>query len=285
MGKNKSNKNKVSAKGINIVCKVFAILLIVAGTSTLIMFLIQEAKREQKIDEQTLFSKCAEQAKKFDYARLVITRHEHISDEDYTAEYVVSAAQKDTYRTYMFRDSEGNDLYQAWLKGEDTSLYDVYLFASDPDTWVKTSLEQEPVTTNMWDMFKYADGYTLMEETYPWYDTGDECYVLQMIGNTEDWEYTYEEVFIRKSDFMPMGLVFIVTSSNDLDGHTVISEDVEIDGQTYDEVDVTSKDYDTILQKYSITYSDEDQKLFDIPDEFITDEEYLESIRKSSGEE
>ena len=283
MSKNKSNKKTIPVRKFNVFFRVLALVLIALGVVALIIF-VKPLLKQEELTPQVLFSKCYDAANKYNYARLVITRQESVDGDSYTAEYVVSADQSSSYRTYMFRDSDNNDLYQAWLKEDGASLYDVYIYASDPGSWVRTSLEYEPITTNMWDMFQYADGYAVMQDTYKWYDSDDECYVLQLVGDTDEWNFTYEEVFIRASDYLPMGVVLVVSTETDTDGHDIIMEGVNEDGDTVDAT-VSLSGNKTILQKYSITYSDEDQRLFDVPDTYITDEEYLSFLHKYSGEE
>lgn len=217
--------------------------------------------------------------KKYDYAGMSLLRKESVDGNEYSVQYDVSASQIDSYKSYSFRDSEDNELYQCWQKGEN-SLYDVYLWASEYETWVHTSLEQEPVDINPWYEISNTSGYTVMDETYQWYDTGDECYVLQLLGTADEWEQYYEEVYIRKSDKLLMGIVVVCMNQTDEITHDDVVDTLPTGEDA--NIEVEQANADIIVQKYSIRYSDEPLSLFDIPEEYMTDEEYMSLVGGNS---
>lgn len=283
--KHKQNKKQFDTNKINKVVKIISAVCAVICI-VIIGFMVYRINEEQtQINTvEDLFAKAQEEANRHDYAVAVITRYEQTGEEEYLGEYTVSAERENSTRTYMFRDSDSNSLYQAWQLQPNSLNYDVYIYATDPGQWVKTSLGYEPVTVNLWDMFKYAEGYTLMEDTYKWYNTDDDCYVLQLVGDADDWKYVYEEVYIRKSDYMPMGIVLaMIKDDENVDGHTITQEGFEING-IEGNAEITLPGSQSLIQKYDVVFCDEDQKLFEIPTEYITDEEYLNYIHQNVEE-
>lgn len=277
----KKKNHVINAQSINI-CLTVACVILAIVCIVLAAMLFYKSRGIEELDVPKIFEKSATACLDYEYAQLVITRQESVSGETYTAEYVVSDERDGSYCTYMFRDSEDNDLYQCWLANESGS-YDAYIRAKDLSTWVKTSVGEEPVSTNLWDMFSYAGGYVLMDSDYPWYDTGDPCYVLQRTGTVDSWSSCYEEVYIRKSDFLPMGIVLIIGNPTEDIDHTDVETGVKIGDDTAD-ISTSVFGYDSIVQKYSIEWSHEDMRLFDVPDTFITDEEYLSITNGQEGE-
>lgn len=272
------NKKKISAnsinKGLAITCALMGVVIVV-----LTVALCMKLYESEQLDQSDIFSKAQDACNQYEYAELVIARQENIDNQTYTAEYVTTDERDGSYCTYMFRDSEDNDLYQCWQEIS-KNAYDIYIHSKDLDAWVKTFMEEPPVYTNLWTMFTNAGGYTVMDSEYPWYDTGDMCYVLQRTGVAEGWSDCYEEVYIRKSDFLPMGLVLIVgNSTTDID-HTDVESGVNVDGEDVD-IETSTFGYDNIVQKYSLQWSHDDLRLFDIPDKFITDEDYLSIVGQS----
>lgn len=269
-----SNKHKKPIKTNTINRVVFALFSAVVFALIIVVgVLIYKLKQLEKPDAFTVYSKSIEASGAYDYAQLTILRQENVDGSTYTAEYVTSEEKNGSYSTYMFRDSEDNSLYQCWLPN-DSDSYDIYIRSDELETWVKTSMSEPPITTSLWETVTFLGGYSLMESYYPWYDTGDMCYVLQRIGTVDGWDACYEEVYIRKDDFLPMGIVLIVGNSTDVIDHTDIESGVQIGSDSAD-VEYSTYGYDSIIQKYSMVWSNEDMRLFDAPDVFITDEEYL----------
>lgn len=279
-----SKHNKVNAVAINKVttglCVVLFILLVIS-----VGFNVYPLIKEGELTANDIFAKANEAMPNYEYAAVTIDRVEKIGEEQYRAEYRLTAQKDGSYCSYMFRDSEENELYQCWLPSisKDTG-FDVYVYAKDYEAWVTTYYEQEPSENALWTMLTSAYGYTLMDETYPWFDTGDECYVLQMMSSSEQFENVYEELYIRKKDFLPMGIVLMATHSTDGIDHTDIQENIEIDGKE-GTATINYSTYDAIVQKYSIKFSNEDLRLFEIPEETISEEDYMFLIQQDSKED
>lgn len=285
-----NNKSKLRAQTINRVLTVLCIVFLVYAVAVTGILIYTIYKTENTIDIVDVFNYATAAANQYQYASLTIDQGVFTEDQQYRAQYVTTAQKGDSYHTYMYRDSDDNALYQCWKLNDDESTYDAYVYANDYETWVKTSTQEEPLTVNIWDMFTYAGGYVLDEATYPWYDTQDPCYVLTRTATTSEWSGTYEEIYIRKSDFLPLGVILLYTDNNpdDLTHEdiqngvaTKIDEDLEVP-------ETTTMETNQIIQKYSIVWSNEDLRLFDEPETFITDEEYLsltETSEESIGED
>lgn len=276
---------KIKAQSIN---KVTAILSVVFGVGFLasLSLNIYPLIKEEEVNADSIFIKANEALTDYQYASVTIDRLETVDDNKYRQQFTLTTQRDKQYCTYMFLDSEGSDLYQCWRPSESKNIgYDIWVHSDEYDTWVSTYYDKEPADSNLWSFMSSGYGYTLMSETYPWYDTGDECYVLQMASSSSEWQNIYEELYIRKSDYLPMGIVVMATQSTDAIDHTEIEENVDFgDGTTGDAVSEVHK-YNSVVQKYSVVFSNEDLRLFDIPDTFITEEDYAFLIQEDMKKE
>lgn len=280
-----TKKKKHSVNKLNMVTRIIVIVLALAMViSTIAIIPLATKSEENSITAEFLYEKASDAIKDYDYATLKISQQETTVVDDVSAvsptdAYVVTTERNGSYRTYAYQNTDGVAIQQGWVLNEDTGLYDVYLYADSYGTWVKTELDEEPVANDIWAMFTKPEGYLVYEETAEWFDTGDECYVLQQFAENDTWDYMYEEVYIRKSDYMPMGMVFFVSKSDETAEEAV--SDIHInDGESAE----FTVDNTTIVQKYAITYSEESTALFDIPEKFITDEEFMSLIQSNNEE-
>ena len=286
MSKSNTNRNKkvtkFRARSINHVLTILCVAFLVYAVAITGILLYTLYKIENKVDITTVFANATAEAAKYNYAQLTIDQGVFTSEDNYRAQYVTTFGKDTTYHTYMYRDSEQNDLYQCWQANSDNTGYDAYVYANDIETWVKTTTEEEPVSVDVWSMFEYAGGYTLQEATYPWYDTSEPCYVLTRMSASSEWQGVYEELYIRQSDFLPMGVVLLYTDNNPENlSHEDIVNGVNNAGME-SPVNVESNE---IVQKYSLMWADEDLKLFDVPETYISDEDYISIVEQREAEE
>lgn len=191
--------------------------------------------------------------------------------EEFSSQEAFSRARKDSYQSYMYRDSLDNDLYQCWYYDKEEEIYPTYIYSDDVESWVETSMSEPQVVIDGWTLFDDLSYYEVSDETGIWEDTGDECYILQAVNTSVINAQIYEEVYIRKSDSLPMGIL----TYGAVEVEATKSTEEVVDGN---EVEITTAAHDEILQKISITYSNSDLRLFDIPEEFISEEEYGERM-------
>lgn len=304
-----TNKEKrgMSTKGLMM---ILLIITIVVGAIAYAIYV--DMKNENGIFQHELTideikEKTYNAMQDYDFSAMTLKVNERVADEgDYTYEYTIVSELNNSRRSYMYRDSEGEDMYQYWRRyitrldtdvdpivpdlsydeegsevapkeNVDTS-YVVYLYADDVQSWVKDVVAIEPVDTYVWDLTEAFGEYTLLSETNSWYDTGDECYVLQSIGAADDWAVIYEEIYIRKSDFLPMGIVVYAVSDN---GENIV-EDVdnasEVLGIQVESATTEVPDYNQVIEKYSLTFSNENLHLMDEPTKYMTSKEYIDFI-------
>lgn len=266
----------------------------VAATSFMIIGLVAvliwkfTSEPKEELTVSAIIEKSNEAVQQCPYGRVSILRNVDQADgSHYESQYDMSSQKDGQYSTYMFRDSEGSQLYQCWVPAED--YWDIWVYDSNYEVWVKTGYDQEPLESSMWTPLTNPGGYSLLDGTYSWYDTGEECYVIQMIGSSEDWTKVYEEMYFNKKTFLPVGVVMIATNSTDELDHEYVEENVSMEDGSIGDLHVDMYKYDKIVQKYSITYSDTDQRLFEIPEVTITEDEYIELLESaplsSDGEE
>lgn len=243
------------------------------------------------IDITELVDKSKEAVMQYEYAKLTLDQLLQVDGRDnFVEEYILTAARDNSRRTYTYLNIDGSILSEWWEERavqeiEGTTQYDVYIYSETYEAWVSTILEYEPVYNDIWNMFDTLYGYTLMPNTEKWYDTDDECYVLQLLGKSDTFYAIYEEVFIRVGDYIPMGIVEYAVAEGyedrsadlDVEDWDFIQDRKEVEGR----VDYT--EYSEMLRKYSIEFSHQDMKLFDKPQTFITDSDYM-YLEKVYGE-
>lgn len=278
---NKNNKNKKRIRKItplNVVIWVCAILLVASGTFLAIR-LVKASNKNTEITPEELARLSTQAIAQYPYSMLVLDSQTTVNGETTTCEYVFTTSLNDSLRTYMMRDEEEVG-YQCWLQNSE-GTYDVYLYDDVYQVWVKTVEEYEPVGSNTWMVVADLSNYTLLEETDYWGE--DECYVCQITGNSNIFEVIYEEIYIRKSDYMPMGILSYGVSS--ADGDRIQEIDPATFGDNVTSADITTEDFVETVSVYSITFSDEDLALYDLPETYMSDVDYMNAIMATESEE
>lgn len=274
-------KNKRQIKTVTINRLAFATYVFASCSAIIVLVAVliwmYTSGNKEEITVSYVIEKSNEALLEYPYGRVSILRNMDSADgQHYESQYDLSSQRDGQYSSYMFRDSDGQQLYQCWQPNED--FWDIWVYDGNYDVWVKTGYEQEPIDSSMWSPLTNPGSYVLLDKTYSWYDTGEECYVIQMLGSSDQWTKIYEEMFFSKKTFLPVGVVMIATNSTEEIDHEYVEENVTFDDGTVGDLHVGMYKYDKIVQKYSITYSDTDQRLFEIPDITITEDEYMELL-------
>lgn len=272
----KENKTgKISKRTIGIGCA----LAVVAGLITAtVIFIGLGGSRLFESNDLTVtdvVTKMKASISEYKYALQSLDIKETVADEGTTiSKYMLSASRETKDRTYLYTDSKENELYQCWSYDEEAGKYVIYINDPEYNVWVKLDYESEPVTGTPWSVFDNLDNYTLLDETQNWYTNNEECYVLETIGKTDTYEVIYEQVFIRKKDFMPLGIVTYGVSDVNYD-KMQSSESIDLDIDEIESADVEIPTYSECIQMYEVSFSNDDLKMFDPPEDYLTEEEYL----------
>lgn len=277
--KSKVSKNHRKVTPLNIVIWVSAIVLIGLG-AWLTVRLIQVAN-EPEITPEVLASKSTEAMSQYSHSMLVLDTQQIVGEDTIVAEYVLTTSKEDSYRTYMYRDSM-QDMYQCWKFNESTGMYDIYIYDSIYEVWVKSELAYEPLSSDTWMVTASLDGYTVLPEKEMWGE--DECYVVQITGENSELEMIYEEIYIRCSDYLPLGIISYGVS--DLNQNRKKELDpTQFEQFVADEITVETPTFVEVVSVYSIQFSNESLALFDIPENYFTDAEYMEILNQVESEE
>lgn len=272
----KENKTgKISKRTIGIGCA----LTVVAGLiATIVIFIRLGGNRLFESNDLTVtdvVTKMKASISEYKYALQSLDIKETVADEGTTIKkYMLSASRETKDRTYLYTDSKENELYQCWSYDEEDGKYVIYINDPEYHVWVKLDYESEPVTGTPWSVFDDLDNYTLLDETQNWYTNNEECYVLETIGKTDTYEVIYEQVFIRKKDFIPLGIVTYGVSDVNYD-KMQSSESIDLDIDEIESAEVETPTYSECIQMYEVSFSNDDLKMFDPPEDYLTEEEYL----------
>lgn len=281
----KENKTgKISKRTIGIGCA----LAVVAGLITAtVIFIGLGGSRLFESNDLTVtdvVSKMKAAISEYKYALQSLDIKETVADEGTTiSKYMLSASRETKDRTYLYTDSKENELYQCWSYDEETGKYVIYINDPEYNVWVKLDYESEPVTGTPWSVFDDLDNYTLLDGTQNWYTNNEECYVLETIGKTDTYEVIYEQVFIRKKDFIPLGIVTYGVSDVNYD-KMQSSESIDLDIDEIESAEVEIPTYNECVQMYEVSFSNDDLKMFDPPEDYLTEEEYI-MLTESDGDE
>ena len=269
------NKEKASK-----ITRIVIRLSFIVSLALIVGFLVLTNRNiEQSINVEYIQKKANSKINKYKHAKLVLDS-EYTGEQDIpnVCEYVLTSTKDGVYHSYSYRDEE-SDMYQCW-EGHD-GHYHIYIYDKTMEKWVSDTLDYEPVTSDTWSVVSDLSKYTILDEPGQWGD--DECWVLQVLGDNEYWEVIYEELYIRKSDFMPIGIVTYANTEKDKDRISDIKPG-EYEFGTLTEGTAEESEYDEMVSIYSIEFSNESLDLFGIPEEFITMEEYNELIRTEGSE-
>lgn len=272
----KENKTgKISKRTIGIGCALAVVTGLITAT---VIFIGLGGSRLFELNDLTVtdvVTKMKASISEYKYALQSLDIKETVADEGTTiSKYMLSASRETKDRTYLYTDSKENELYQCWSYDEEAGKYVIYINDPEYNVWVKLDYESEPVTGTPWSVFDNLDNYTLLDETQNWYTNNEECYVLETIGKTDTYEVIYEQVFIRKKDFIPLGIVTYGVSDVNYD-KMQSSESIDLDIDEIESADVEIPTYSECIQMYEVSFSNDDLKMFDPPEDYLTEEEYL----------
>ncbi len=272
----KENKTgKISKRTIGIGCALAVVAGLIAATVIFIRLGGSRLFESNDLTVTDVVTKMKASISEYKYALQSLDIKETVADEGTTiSKYMLSASRETKDRTYLYTDSKENELYQCWSYDEEAGKYVIYINDPEYNVWVKLDYESEPVTGTPWSVFDDLDNYTLLDETQNWYTNNEECYVLETIGKTDTYEVIYEQVFIRKKDFIPLGIVTYGVSDVNYD-KMQSSESIDLDIDEIESADVEIPTYSECIQMYEVSFSNDDLKMFDPPEDYLTEEEYL----------
>ena len=272
----KENKTgKVSKRTIGIGCALAVVTGLITATVIFIGLGGSRLFESNDLTVTDVVTKMKASISEYKYALQSLDIKETVADEGTTiSKYMLSASRETKDRTYLYTDSKENELYQCWSYDEEAGKYVIYINDPEYNVWVKLDYESEPVTGTPWSVFDNLDNYTLLDETQNWYTNNEECYVLETIGKTDTYEVIYEQVFIRKKDFIPLGIVTYGVSDVNYD-KMQSSESIDLDIDEIESADVEIPTYSECIQMYEVSFSNDDLKMFDPPEDYLTEEEYL----------
>lgn len=272
----KENKTgKISKRTIGIGCALAVVTGLITATVIFIGLGGSRLFESNDLTVTDVVTKMKASISEYKYALQSLDIKETVTDEGTTiSKYMLSASRETKDRTYIYTDSKENELYQCWSYDEEAGKYVIYINDPEYNVWVKLDYESEPVTGTPWSVFDNLDNYTLLDETQNWYTNNEECYVLETIGKTDTYEVIYEQVFIRKKDFIPLGIVTYGVSDVNYD-KMQSSESIDLDIDEIESADVEIPTYSECIQMYEVSFSNDDLKMFDPPEDYLTEEEYL----------
>ena len=272
----KENKTgKISKRTIGIGCALAVVTGLITATVIFIGLGGSRLFESNDLTVTDVVTKMKASISEYKYALQSLDIKETVADEGITiSKYMLSASRETKDRTYIYTDSKENELYQCWSYDEEAGKYVIYINDPEYNVWVKLDYESEPVTGTPWSVFDNLDNYTLLDETQNWYTNNEECYVLETIGKTDTYEVIYEQVFIRKKDFIPLGIVTYGVSDVNYD-KMQSSESIDLDIDEIESADVEIPTYSECIQMYEVSFSNDDLKMFDPPEDYLTEEEYL----------
>ena len=272
----KENKTgKISKRTIGIGCALAVVTGLITATVIFIGLGGSRLFESNDLTVTDVVTKMKASISEYKYALQSLDIKETVADEGTTiSKYMLSASRETKDRTYLYTDSKENELYQCWSYDEEAGKYVIYINDPEYNVWVKLDYESEPVTGTPWSVFDNLDNYTLLDETQNWYTNNEECYVLETIGKTDTYEVIYEQVFIRKKDFIPLGIVTYGVSDVNYD-KMQSSESIDLDIDEIESADVEIPTYNECIQMYEVSFSNDDLKMFDPPEDYLTEEEYL----------
>lgn len=272
----KENKTgKISKRTIGIGCALAVVTGLITATVIFIGLGGSRLFESNDLTVTDVVTKMKASISEYKYALQSLDIKETVADEGTTiSKCMLSASRETKDRTYIYTDSKENELYQCWSYDEEAGKYVIYINDPEYNVWVKLDYESEPVTGTPWSVFDNLDNYTLLDETQNWYTNNEECYVLETIGKTDTYEVIYEQVFIRKKDFIPLGIVTYGVSDVNYD-KMQSSESIDLGIDEIESANVEIPTYSECIQMYEVSFSNDDLKMFDPPEDYLTEEEYL----------
>lgn len=273
MSKKKSSKKKHSASVVK--CITITLGVIAIALAALYAFLRVDWKtlNEEELTTELVVQRANAAMDSYKYASSIIDYQSWQAGEaGIGVKYCIAHDHENSHYTYMYSDSEDNAYYQYCGKDTSAQTYNVYTYSSLIDAWVLIQQGTPPMQPGIWNILDGANEYFLLQETDNWYNTGEECYVLEMYGSTEEWQNVYEAIYIRKADYVPLGIISYATQDTGVPATSDI-HDIVIEGNE-GEAATPQMLQNEILEKTEIAFSNESLDFFGVPEEYITEEDY-----------
>lgn len=272
-------KLKVSRRTLRLTV-FFTVLLLVIGFVYLVVSHKDDFMREVANDNMDITNIQARVNKAIEdytsYECVVDIMRTYNGEETFSGQEAYTDNKDTSYKSYLYRDSQDNDLYQCWFYNDDNS-YDMYVYSDDVEAWVHDTTEEVVSSMDAWTLFENLSGYSVEAETAVWDETGDECYILNAVNTEVMGIQIYEEIYIRVSDFLPVGI--LTYGSMEVDGTATEEGTVTLDNGQEADVEVTHSNTEEVIQRVSVTFSNDDLSLFAVPEEYISIEEYSELMQ------
>ena len=273
----RTRKKKLDKKQVitSLICTLVGVTVGVSGTLITQDF-VKGIKDNVSLTAAEIFNNAKHAVLEYDYARCTMNVINTSGDETEEYQYVV-AGERDTQKKSLEMGSknDGSIAQLIWERADDGVNFDIYTYATEEEVWVKESGSYVPFSFELYSLFTQTDNYKLLDEVDSSELYGD-CYVLQYIVATDEYDELSEHVYISCDTFLPKCIVTLGIS---------YTEDGEVaDGSTTQEVQY----YNESMVRYQFEYSDESLHLFEIPEKFITGEEYatyLESLEPETSED
>lgn len=293
--------NKV--KRDNVIVSICGIVMVIILTSLLCKSLIMSViEMRYQTDTYTNYqtkeevieaSKIAINNKEF--CTVLVELQDNIEYSDGENEYAGHTSTY-TYKTnkdkskvmysYVDQNDITSSLLEFWSPSEEG--YDIYIWSSELDSYVKTSNDVEPVTVNTWNALDNMDSFELEYTDGSWGEQEEPSYILTTYGKNDTYDVIGQYVYISKRTLLPLGVITIGADYNNEnievgeDGSITINDTVNISESTHTHTDDCEHDetqqaeHDESIVK--ITYAWTSNDSIDLPETFKTEEEFYEEI-------
>lgn len=173
--------------------------------------------------------------------------------------------------TYMNNeDTENNLLIEYWAPNNN-GKFDVWIWASEVQSYVQAELDVAPVTMLTWDIMDNLDDYTLLSDYGKWGEQQEDCYVLALFGKSDVYDVIGEYVYISRRYLLPMGIITVGSNNED--------EVVEYSLDSIPDNEDTESSQKTSIIRVSYSWTNEKLNEVNKPHTVMTEEEYINEVQ------
>lgn len=290
---NKKKKKKYGNKRITVVCIIMAAIMVVTMFAGIVSSIGDYTPAVSSEDYDKILAKARAKLSSMENYLLYIEGYQNKHNADLEAEplyfaYQIAGSRSDSTHSYSYVSS--NNLYdnELWYYDESSKTYIDYVYAEDVGSWVKCELDYEPVTVNPFGVLDDMDEFALLNETQTFGVNGEECYVYQMTGTSDEYEVVYERIYIGVEDFVLKGAIRMAmhsydeTIENTMDDLTLkelySEKGVEFDEDNKASITTEQTDAEEVIFRFEYHFSNANMLFISEPGIYITAEEYARQV-------
>lgn len=280
----KRNKKRIDDIAVYTAGIIMVVIMTLLITNVVVELLVETNYNKNKItnytQKETIIAEAKKAIEEKEFCNVLVEFQDNIpyslDGNEYTGHvttytYKTNKDKSKVMYSYVDQNEADSTLLEFWSPTE--GGYDIYIWSTEADSYVKTFNAEEPVTVSTWDVLDNLGKYNLESNEGLWGEQEEPCYILSIYGKNNSYDTIGQYLYISRKTLLPMGIVTAAADYTDSD--VTIKEDGStiIDGVTKDG---EQTEHSEAIVRMSYVWTSIDS--IDFPTLFKTEEEFYEIL-------